>query len=334
MPDSTSFKAMVVSENEDKTFSRAIVQRKVSDLPEGELLIAVAHSSLNYKDALSASGNKGVTRNFPHTPGIDAAGTVVECSTDHFAQGDEVIVTGFDLGANTDGGFAQYVRVPASWAIKRPRGLTLKESMVYGTAGFTAALSVLRLKESHVEPSSGDILVTGATGGVGCLAVGILAHAGYRVIAATGKTTEKSFLTNLGAAEIVSREAVDDQSGRPLSKGLWAGVVDTVGGNILATAIKSTNYGGVVTCCGNVASAELHTTVFPFILRDVRLIGIATPDCPVDTRTTLWQKMSTEWKLSNLDAVTVDCSLEGLDEQIEKILKGQIRGRVVVDVNA
>jgi acrylyl-CoA reductase (NADPH) len=333
MPNS-SFKAMVVTENEDKTFSRAIVQRKVSDLPEGELLIAVAYSSLNYKDALSASGNKGVTRNFPHTPGIDAAGTVVESSAAHFAKGDEVVVTGFDLGANTDGGFAQYVRVPASWAVKRPAGLTLKEAMVYGTAGFTAALSVLRLQESHVEPSSGDILVTGATGGVGCLAVGILAQAGYRVVAATGKTTEKSFLTRLGAAEVVSRETVDDQSGRPLSKSLWAGVVDSVGGNILATAIKSTNYGGVVTCCGNVASAELHTTVFPFILRDVRLIGIATPDCPADIRATLWQKMSTDWKLSSFDAVTIDCSLEKLEEQIEKILKGQIRGRVVVDVNA
>jgi len=244
------------------------------------------------------------------------------------------VLTGFDLGANTDGGFAQYVRVPASWAVKRPAGLTLKESMAYGTAGFTAALSVLRLEESGIEPESGDILVTGATGGVGCLAVGILAQAGYRVIAATGKEAEKDFLTHLGAAEVVSRETVDDQSGRPLSKGLWSGVVDTVGGNILATAIKSTNYGGVVTCCGNVASGELHTTVFPFILRDVRLIGIATPDCPAPIRATLWQKMSTDWKLSKLEELTTDCSLEGLDEQIERILKGQIRGRVVVDVNA
>lgn len=334
MADPTSFKAMVVSENEDKTFSRAITQRSVSDLPEGELLVAVAYSSLNYKDALSASGNKGVTRNYPHTPGIDAAGTVAESSANGFAKGDEVVITGFDLGANTDGGFAQYIRVPATWAVKRPVGLSLKESMVYGTAGFTAALSVLRLQESGVEPSSGDILVTGATGGVGCLAVGILAQAGYRVIAATGKEAEKAFLTNLGAAEVISREAADDQSGRPLTKALWAGVVDTVGGNILATALKSTKYGGVVTCCGNVASMELATTVLPFILRDIRLIGVATPDCPADIRATLWQKMSTEWKLPDLDAVTINCSLTTLDEQIERILKGQIRGRVVVDLNA
>jgi len=334
MSDPTNFKAMVVSENDDKTFSRAITQRSVKDLPEGELLVAVAYSSLNYKDALSASGNKGVTRTYPHTPGIDAAGTVAESSVSGFAKGDDVVLTGFDLGANTDGGYAQYVRVPAAWAVKRPAGLTLKESMVYGTAGFTAALSVLRLQESGVEPSSGDILVTGATGGVGCLAVGILAQAGYRVVASTGKEAEKDFLTNLGAAEVISREAADDQSGRPLSKGLWAGVVDTVGGNILATALKSTKYGGAVTCCGNVASVELATTVLPFILRDIRLIGIATPDCPADTRATLWQKMSTEWRLADLDAVTVDCSLDTLDQQIERILKGQIRGRVVVDVNA
>lgn len=334
MPDSDSFRAMVVSENPDKTFSRAITQRKIGDLPDGELLVAVAYSSLNYKDALSASGNKGVTRNFPHTPGIDAAGTVTESSSADFAKGDEVVVTGFDLGANTDGGFAQYVRVPAAWAVKRPSGLTLKESMVYGTAGFTAALSLLRLEESGVQPSSGEILVTGATGGVGCLAVGMLAQAGYRVVAATGKEAEKNFLMNLGAADVISREEVDDQSGRPLSKSLWAGVVDTVGGNILATALKSANYGGVVTCCGNVASGELHTTVFPFILRDVRLIGIATPDCPPDIRATLWQKMSTEWKLPNLGVLTTTCSLEGLEEHIERILKGQVRGRVAVDVNA
>ena len=172
----------------------------------------MAYSSLNYKDALSASGNKGVTRNFPHTPGIDAAGTVVESGAGDFAKGDEVVLTGFDLGANTDGGFAEYVRVPAAWAVKRPDGLSLKESMVYGTAGFTAALSVLRLQESGVTPDSGDVLVTGATGGVGCLAVGILAHAGYRVVASTGKESEKDFLMGLGAADVISREA----AGRPI----------------------------------------------------------------------------------------------------------------------
>lgn len=333
MPDPTRFRAMVVSENEDETFTRAIGERTVDDLPDGDLLVAVGWSSLNYKDALSASGNKGVTRNYPHTPGIDAAGTVAESRVGGFAKGDEVVLTGFDLGANTDGGFAEYVRAPAAWAVKRPDGLTLKESMVYGTAGFTAALSVLRLQESGVEPGSGDVLVTGATGGVGCLAVAILARAGYRVVASTGKEAEKEFLTDLGAAEVVSREAVDDRSGRPLSRGLWAGVVDTVGGNILATAVKSTKYGGVVTCCGNVASADLPTTVFPFILRDVRLVGVATPDYPADLRPALWRKMAAEWKPPRLDAVTIDCSLDELDAHIESILEGRVRGRVVVDLS-
>ncbi len=333
MSDPTRFRAMVVSENEDKTFSRSISERSADDLPEGDLLVSVAYSSLNYKDALSASGNKGVTRNFPHTPGIDAAGTVVESGVSGFAKGDEVILTGFDLGANTDGGFAEYVRVPAPWAIKRPDTLSLKDSMVYGTAGFTAALSVLRLQEGGVAPDSGDVLVTGATGGVGCLAVAILAQAGYRVVASTGKESEKDFLTGLGAVDVISREEADDQSGRPLLKGVWAGVVDTVGGNILATAIKSAKYGGVVTCCGNVASVELPTSVFPFILRDVRLIGVATPDCPADIRAALWQKMATEWKLPNLEAVTTEASLEGLDAHIESILKGGVRGRVLVDLS-
>lgn len=333
MSDPARFRAMVVSENEDKTFSRAIAQRTAEDLPEGDLLVSVAYSSLNYKDALSASGNKGVTRNYPHTPGIDAAGTVAESGAAGFARGDEVVLTGFDLGANTAGGFAEYVRVPAAWAVKRPDGLSLKESMVYGTAGFTAALSVLRLQESGVAPGSGDVLVTGATGGVGCLAVAILAQAGYRVVASTGKESEKDFLTNLGAADVISREAADDQSGRPLLKGVWAGVVDTVGGNILATAIKSARYGGVVTCCGNVASVDLPTNVLPFILRDVRLVGVATPDCPADVRAVLWQKMAGEWKLPHLDAVTIDCSLDELDAHIESILQGGIRGRVVVDLS-
>ncbi len=333
MSDPTRFRAMVVSENEDKTFSRTITERSVDELPDGDLLVSVAYSSLNYKDALSASGNRGVTRNYPHTPGIDAAGTVVESGVGDFAKGDDVVLTGFDLGANTDGGFAEYVRVPAAWAVRRPDGLSLRECMVYGTAGFTAALSVWRLQESGVTPESGDVLVTGATGGVGCLAVAILSQAGYRVVASTGKKAERDFLTGLGAADVISREDADDRSGRPLLKGLWAGVVDTVGGNILATALKASRYGGVVTCCGNVASAELDTTVFPFILRDVRLIGVATPDCPADIRAALWRKMAGKWKLPDLDAVTTDATLPDLDGHIENILKGGVRGRVVVDLS-
>ena len=251
-----------------------IGQKEFSDLPAGELLIEVKYSSLNYKDALSASGNKGVTRKFPHTPGIDAAGVVATSSTSQFGAGDQVIVTGFDLGMNTAGGFGQYISVPASWAVKVPQGMTLKESMAYGTAGLTAALCVMRLMAFGLTKDSGEVLVTGATGGVGSVAVGILAKLGFNVVAATGKTDEKDFLTQLGAKAIISRDEANDTSGRPLQKGRWAGVVDAVGGNILATAIKSAKYGGLVAACGNAMSADLAVSVYPFILRGVSLLGV------------------------------------------------------------
>ncbi|HXF75482.1 MAG TPA: YhdH/YhfP family quinone oxidoreductase, partial [Methylomirabilota bacterium] len=240
------FKAMVVSETAEKTFVRQIRQKALSDLPAGELMIEVKYSSLNYKDALSATGNKGVTRKYPHTPGIDAAGVVVDSTTKSFAVGESVIVTGFDLGMNTPGGFGQYISVPSGWALRLPQGLSLKESMAYGTAGLTAALSILRLMAAGLTKDSGEVLVTGATGGVGSIAVAILAKLGYHVVAATGKSGAKQWLTALGAKAILSREEANDTSGRPLHKGRWAGVVDTVGGNILATALKSAQYGGLV----------------------------------------------------------------------------------------
>jgi putative YhdH/YhfP family quinone oxidoreductase len=333
MPLPQSFKAMVVRETADKKFLREVIHKSLTDLPGGELLIEVKYSSLNYKDALSATGHKGITRNYPHTPGIDAAGTVVESKVPSFAPGDNVIITGFDLGANTSGGFGKYIRVPASWAVKLPQNLTLKESMVYGTAGLTAALSVFKLQRSQVTPDQGEIVVTGATGGVGCLAVGILAKAGYPVVAVTGKTGEKDFLINLGAKEVIPREAFIDTSGRPLLKARWAGAVDTVGGNILATAIKSTKQWGVVTCCGMVASDQLSLTVFPFILRGVTLVGIDSAECPMDTRLLLWKKLSEEWKLDLSAGLVSECSLEGLDSKIDLMLAGKIRGRVVVNLS-
>jgi putative YhdH/YhfP family quinone oxidoreductase len=330
MPLPQTFKAMVVTETPDKKFIREVKQKSLSDLPAGELLIEVKYSSLNYKDALSASGNKGVTRNYPHIPGIDAAGTVVESKVPSLAPGDSVIVTGFDLGANTSGGFGNYIRVPASWAVKLPQNLTLKESMVYGTAGLTAAFSVLKLQQLGVTPNQGEIVVTGATGGVGCLAVGILAKAGYPVITVTGKTGEKDFLMNLGAREIIPREAFIDTSGRPLLKARWAGAVDTVGGDILATVIKSTKQWGIVTCCGMVASEQLSLTVFPFILRAVSLVGIDSAECPMDVRSLIWKKIAAEWKLDHLDRLVSECSLEELSSKIDLILAGKIKGRVVV----
>ena len=328
-----NFKALVVSEAAPKQFVREIKQKTLSELSANEVLIEVEYSSLNYKDALSATGNKGVTRNYPHTPGIDAAGVVAESSNLAFEEGDEVIVTGFDLGMNTSGGFGRYIRVPASWILRLPGNLTLRESMAYGTAGFTAALCVLKLQAHGLTKDSGEVLVTGATGGVGSIAVGILAKAGFHVVAATGKTEEKDFLTGLGAQQIISRAEADDSSGRPMLKGRWGGVVDTVGGNILATAIKSTKEEGSIACCGNAMSADLAMSVFPFILRGVSLLGVNSVDIPIGERLLAWQKLAQDWKLDLSSDLVSECSLEELSPKIDQILKGGVRGRIVVNLS-
>ncbi|MCK8058495.1 MULTISPECIES: YhdH/YhfP family quinone oxidoreductase [unclassified Fusibacter] len=324
------FKAMVVKELEGGTFHREITHKSLTDLPSGDVLIKVDYSSLNYKDALSATGNKGVTRSYPHTPGIDAAGLVEESTDTTFTRGDSVIVTGYDLGMNTDGGFAEYIRVPASWVVKLPEGLSLKESMIYGTAGFTAALSVYRLINSGVKPTDGEILVTGATGGVGSTAITILQKLGYTVIASTGKPQEKELLLNLGASDIIDRHLLDDKSGKPLLKSRWAGVIDTVGGNTLATALKTTNYGGCVTCCGNVASHEFQTSVFPFILKGISLIGIDSVNCPMEHRLEVWNLLAGKWKAEDLTKHIHEITLEELDPTIDLMLKGQHKGRSIV----
>ena len=326
------FKALLVEQPEKKVFTRNIVTRSIDDLPEGELLVKVHYSSLNFKDALSATGNPGVTRNFPHTPGIDAAGEVVECSDGSFTAGDKVIVTSYDLGMETDGGFGQMIRVPSRWALKLPEGLSLKESMMLGTAGLTAAMSVQELIDNGVTPESGSILVTGATGGVGSLAVTMLAKAGFNVTAATGKLDETDYLKGLGATEVIERSAVTEGSDRPMMKTKWAGVVDCVGGETLSAALKSTNYCGTVTCCGLVGSPDLPVNVFPFILRGVRLIGIDSVEASMEPRLKVWQKMATEWKLDNLESMVDEVTLEGLEEKIQAILKGGLKRRALVNL--
>jgi acrylyl-CoA reductase (NADPH) len=326
----TTFPALVITETEDKKYLREIKERSLGDLPAGEVLVRVKYSSLNYKDVLSAIGNKGVTKQYPHTPGIDAAGVVEESRSPDFKPGDEVIVTSYDLGMNTPGGFGQYIRVPAAWVVKRPEGLSLRESMIHGTAGFTAALSVYRLVGAGVTADQGKILVSGATGGVGSVAVAILAKEGYQVAAVSGRAETHDYLRKIGAAEIVSAEAATDQSGKPLLKTQWAGSIDTVGGPLLATTIKSVQYGGVVTCCGNVASPDLPLTVYPFILRGVSLIGIDSQNCPMPTRVQVWQNLAGKWKLPNLEELATETTLEGLNDQIERILKRQHQGRTIV----
>jgi putative YhdH/YhfP family quinone oxidoreductase len=330
MDTSTKFKALVVEKTADGRFVREIRERSIDDLPPGDLVVRVNYSSLNFKDALSATGHPGVTRQFPHTPGIDAAGEVVSCKSGAFAAGDEVIITGYDLGMESDGGWGEFVRVPSNWAVRLPGGLTLREAMTLGTAGFTAALSVLKLERAGVKPSDGDILVTGATGGVGAIAVAILARTGYRVVASTGKSSDETFLSKLGASEIITRDQVTTGSERPLMKERWGGCVDVVGGNTLAAAIKATRYGGAITCCGLVGSTELPLNVYPFILRGVSLIGIDSAGCPAGTRRQLWGKLAGEWKPEQLQDVVTEVHLEGLEEKIQTMLRGGIRGRVVV----
>jgi len=330
--ETSRFKALIVEETAPRQFSRCVGDRTINDLPPGGLLIRVAWSSLNYKDALSATGNPGVTRNFPHTPGIDAAGTVTACDDGSFSIGQQVLVTGYDLGMNTSGGFGQYIRVPSAWAVPLPDGLTLRESMVLGTAGFTAALSVLKLSANGVTPDQGNILVTGASGGVGSIAVALLAKAGYRVTAATGKIAEEAFLRELGATEVIQRDELLHGAERPLQKERWAGAVDVVGGDTLAAAIKSTRYGGSVTCCGLVGSADLHMNVFPFILRGVSLLGIDSVQCPMGPRRDVWKKLAAEWRLDNLAAAVHEITLEGLESAIQAMLRGESKGRTVVNL--
>ena len=326
------FRALVVEKTEDKQVLRSVRERSLDDLPAGDLVVQVHYSSLNFKDALSATGHPGVTRQFPHTPGIDAAGEVVSCTSGVFKPGDLVLITGYDLGMETDGGFGQYIRIPSAWALKLPAGLTLREAMALGTAGLTAALSIFKLEQAGVKPDDGDVLVTGATGGVGILAVSILAAAGYRVVAATGKADSNDFLTQCGAAEVITRDQVSVGAEKALLTERWAAAVDVAGGPLLAAVLKSTRYGGTVTCCGMVGSPELAVNVYPFILRGVSLIGIDSVKCPVDVRREVWQRLSAGWKPAGLDALVVECTLSGIEEAIQNILNGKITGRVVVNL--
>lgn len=326
------FTAFVVTKTDDHQFTTSLVEQILDDLPKGDVLIRVHYSSLNYKDALSATGHPGVTQKFPHVPGIDAAGTVVSSTVPQWQKDEPVIVTGFDLGMNTWGGLANYIRVPADWVVPLPVGLSLKESMILGTAGLTAALCVQALEQNGITPLSGDVLVTGATGGVGSIAVSILSKLGYSVVAATGKSSHHDFLKSLGARLIVNREEVTDEAGKVLLKERWAGAVDTVGGNTLATILKATKYDGCVTACGLVGGAELPTTVYPFILRGVRLIGIDSVQCPMQRRLSIWNKLASDWKPPPLDELASTITLFQLPEQIDRILQGRSIGRALVSL--
>jgi acrylyl-CoA reductase (NADPH) len=324
------FRCYLVTKNDSGQFHGAVVQKSLAELPAGDVLVRVAYSSLNYKDALSATGHPGVTRKFPHVPGIDAAGTVVESGSSDWQRGDKVIVTSYDLGQNTWGGFSQFIRVPAAWLVRLPAGLSLRQSMVLGTAGLTAGLCLLALVERGVPPDRGEVVVSGASGGVGCLAVALLAKAGFQVVASTGKPAAHDRLRELGAARIVGREELHDSSDKPLLPARWAAAVDTVGGQTLTTILRASDRGGCVTACGLVGGTELPLTVYPFILRGIELVGIESGQCPHERRERVWQLLAGDWKLERLEPLVSEVALDELKPSIERILAGQSLGRVVV----
>ena len=329
-----SFRALRVIETSAGKFERSIVEREIDDLPQGEVLIKIKYSSLNYKDALSATGNKGITKNFPHTPGIDAAGVVEISRNPNFATGEEVIVTGYDLGMNTDGGMAEYIRVPGQWIVPKPPEYSLKECMIIGTAGFTAALALYKMQLLGQLPADGPIVVTGATGGVGSMSVSILAKAGYEVIAITGKTQASEYLHHLGATKIESREYVSDQSGKALLKPKWSGAIDTVGGNTLVTLLKGCSAEGCIATTGLVESPTFNSTLYPFILNSVNLLGIGSADTPMERRISIWEKLSDEWNIKEkLPVIAKEVTLDDLNSNyIDSILQGKMIGRILVKI--
>lgn len=329
---SNTFKALVVEETAEGDYRRSIKERTFEDLPDHDVLVKVQFSALNYKDALSATGNKGVTQQFPHTPGVDAAGTVEESRDDRFKKGDKVIVTSFDLGQNTPGGFGQYIRVPGNWVVPLPDGLTLRESMMLGTAGFTAAYGVHHIIRNGTKAGDGPVLVTGATGGVGSLAVALLSLNGFEVIATTGKMDQQSYLESLGAARIIHRSKISDETGKPLLSSRWAGALDTVGGSILDVVIRQTSHNGTIACCGNILGGELNTSIYPFILRGVSLMGIDSGICLMPTRKKIWGKLAGDWKPEQLEQICRECSLQQLNAEIDKILEGNQVGKVLVNL--
>ena len=327
--DKTSYKAFRVEEV-NENFTTSVQSMPFEVLQANEVLIKVAYSSLNYKDALSAAGNKGVTKNYPHTPGIDAVGTVVSTNSKKFNINENVLVTSYDLGMNTNGGFAEYVKVPANWVVKLPENLSMKEAMIYGTAGLTAGIAVLNLVEKK-QPNEGKIVVSGASGGVGSLSVLLLKKLGYSVVAITGKASEKQYFEDLGV-DIILRKDFEELQNRPLLKPLFVGAIDTVGGVVLENIIKSVHPLGVVTACGNAASEKLELTVFPFILRGVSLIGIDSQNYPMQLRENVWNKLANEWKLDNLEVNATIITLNELSENLNFMLLGKLKGRTVLKI--
>ncbi len=325
-----SFPCYLVRQDDQGLITAQVETITLDQLPDGDVLIEVAFSSLNYKDALASQGHPGVVRRFPHLPGVDCAGTVVESCSAGFKPGDQVLVTGYDLGAPAWGGLARFVRVPADWVVPLPQELTLRESMILGTAGFTAAQCVTAIVDRNIDPTGGEVVVTGASGGVGCLAVAILARCGFRVAAVTGKRERHEWLRKLGASTILDRTDVLDDSERPLLKARWVAAVDTVGGKTLAAIVRSIEHRGCVTACGLVGGDQLSLTVYPFILRGVTLVGIDSAKCPRESRLEIWGKLARDWKPEQLDGLAKEITLAEVPQVMDDLLAGRAAGRTIV----
>ncbi len=326
---SNTYRALVVDKpGDDVTVD--LVERTANDLPDGEVTIRVAYSSVNFKDGLATLAKGGVVRKYPLVPGIDLAGSVTQSADSRFNDGDEVLITGFDLGVAHDGGFAELARVPADWVVKKPDGLTLRDCMLFGTAGFTAGLAVQALEAHRVTPDKGPVLVTGATGGVGSVAVSMLANLGFQVAASTGKDSEHDYLKSLGASEILSRDEVSAES-RPLDKSRWAGAIDQVGGSTLPWLMARMTYRGAIACTGLTGGVAYSSTVLPLLLRGVSVLGIDSVMCPMAERPPLWERLAGDLRPKHLDdEIAVETDLEGLKDVLATILKGGVRGRTVV----
>lgn len=328
------FKALVLDQVGDE-FSAGFRDVAVDDLPEGDVTVAIEYSTINYKDGLVINGNVGrLVREFPHIPGIDFSGTVEASDSDAFRPGDKVVLTGWRVGEVHWGGLGQKARVKADWLVPLPAGLSTKQAMAVGTAGFTSMLCVDALEQHGLSPDKGEVLVTGGAGGVGSVAIAILGKRGYTVVTSTGRRAEEEFLTALGAAEVIDRTDLSEAEIRPLERERWAGCVDTVAGKTLSTVLAQMKYGGSVAACGLAGGNLLETTVLPFLLRGVNILGIDSVMQPADNRARIWQRIADDLPLDKLDALTRTVPLGEVPALAKSILNGQVRGRTVVDVNA
>lgn len=333
-PLPADFQAFVIHQDAQRKVDSRMERMTVDQLDAGEVLIRVAYSSVNYKDALAATGAGKIIRRFPCVGGIDLSGTVVSSADSRFKAGDPVIATSFDIGVAHHGGYAEYARVPAGWVVPLPAGLSLFDAMALGTAGFTAALGIVRMEDNGLCPDNGPVIVTGATGGVGGLAIDMLAGLGYHVVALTGKAEEEAYLRELGAAEIRLRSTIDPAKTRPLDAGLWAGAVDNVGGDILAWVLSTMKQAGTVASIGNAQSISLNTTVFPFILRGVSLLGVDSGYMGFPTRTRVWDRLATDLRPRHLESMSRTVPFADLPGVFHDFIAGRVKGRTVIAVSA